>query len=104
MLELHKEVSTNAKLSFNVLIMHDLEIARQLVSQKEIVRSMEQASEEKHIQRLRNGDSKSKSSSSLHIDIVRDFKEINSFLVSIAYPVLESAGMLRSSRLTSQKT
>ncbi len=104
LLALHKEVSTNAKLAFNVLIMHDLEIARQLVSQKEIVRSMEQASEERHIQRLRDGDSRSKSSSSLHIDIVRDFKEINSLLVSIAYPVLESAGMLRSSRLTSQNT
>ena len=104
MLEPKKRVSTNAKLAFNVLIMRDLEIARELVSQKEIVRSMEQASEERHIQRLRSGDSRSKSSSSLHIDIVRDFKEINSLLVSIAYPVPESAGMLRSSRLTSKQT
>ncbi|MNL70474.1 hypothetical protein D3C87_1954830 [compost metagenome] len=51
------------------------------------------------MQRLRAGNLASFDSSSLHIDTMRDLKEINSLVVSIAYPVLEGQGMLRKSRL-----
>jgi len=37
--------------------------------------------------------------SSLHIDLISDFKRINSLICSIAYPILESAGALAPSRL-----
>jgi phosphate:Na+ symporter len=37
--------------------------------------------------------------SSLHLDILRDLKRINSHLSSAAYPILEQAGELRASRL-----
>jgi phosphate:Na+ symporter len=37
--------------------------------------------------------------SSLHLDILRDLKRINSHLSSVAYPILEQAGELRASRL-----
>ena len=42
--------------------------------------------------------------SSLHLDILRDLKRINSHLTSAAYPILEEAGELRSSRLRKSKS
>lgn len=96
---LHDEVLKNARLAFNLLVNQDVEHARQLVAQKELVRNMTQRSEEMHLRRLRDGNMASFDSSSLHIDMMRDLKEINSLVVSIAYPVLAKAGMLRESRL-----
>lgn len=96
---MHNEVVKNAHLAFNLLVNHDVEHARQLVARKEAVREMVRASEEQHMQRLRAGNLASYDSSSLHIDTMRDLKEINSLVVAIGYPVLESAGMLRHSRL-----
>ncbi|MDO9415451.1 Na/Pi cotransporter family protein [Pararhizobium sp.] len=96
---MHDEVLKNARLAFNLLVNQDVEHARQLVAQKEVVRNLVRLSEEKHMQRLRDGNVASYDSSSIHIDTMRDLKEINSLVVSIAYPVLSSAGMLRESRL-----
>ena len=96
---LHHEVMCNARLAFNLFVNRDVEHARQLVAQKEKVRTMVRASEESHMQRLREGNDDSYDSSSIHIDTMRDLKEINSLFASIAYPVLAGAGMLRNSRL-----
>lgn len=96
---LHQEVMRNARLAFNLFVNRDVEHARQLVTQKEVVRTMVRNSEEQHMQRLRDGNDNSYDSSSIHIDTMRDLKEINSLFASIAYPVLASAGMLRKSRL-----
>lgn len=96
---LHAEVLHNARQAFNLLINADVEYARQLASRKEVVRRMVQQSEEMHMRRLRGGTTVSFESSSIHIDMIRDLKEVNSLLVSLAYPVLARAGMLRESRL-----
>ncbi len=96
---LHKEVLKNGRLAFNLFVNPDVDHARQLVAQKEVVRTMVRSSEEQHMQRLRDGNDNSYDSSSIHIDTMRDLKEINSLFASIAYPVLASAGMLRKSRL-----
>ena len=96
---LHQEVLKNARLAFNLFVNADVDHARQLVAQKEVVRTMVRSSEEQHMQRLRDGNDNSYDSSSIHIDTMRDLKEINSLFASIAYPVLASAGMLRKSRL-----
>jgi phosphate:Na+ symporter len=97
--DMHDEVLKNVRMAFNLMVNPDVEHARQLVAQKEKVRNLVRISEEKHMQRLRDGNVASYDSSSIHIDTIRDLKEINSLAVSIAYPVLENAGMLRQSRL-----
>lgn len=96
---MHNEVLQNAHLAFNLLVTRDVEHARQLVARKEAIRNLVKASEEKHLQRLRQGNAASFDSSSLHIDTMRDLKEINSLFVSIGYPLLEGEGLLRRSRL-----
>ncbi len=96
---MHDEVVQNAHLAFNLLVNRDIGHARQLVARKEAIRNLVKTSEESHLQRLRQGNAASFESSSLHIDTMRDLKEINSLFVSIAYPLLEGEGLLRRSRL-----
>jgi len=96
---LHQRVIRNARLAFNLIVNRDLDHARQLAQEKEVVREMVRESEEKHIRRLAGDNAASIETSSIHIDTMRDLKEINSLLVSIAYPVLAEAGQLRTSRL-----
>lgn len=95
----HASVLANARLAFNVLISRDRETALQLVQEKDRLRDREKLSTQGHFDRLRDGTAKSVETSSIHLDTIRDLKQINSLLASIAYPVLEEHGMLRGSRL-----
>ena len=71
------------------------------MQEKERLRELEKVMSERHFGRLRVGTEQSVETSSIHLDTIRDLKQINSLLASIAYPVLEENGMLRGSRLTS---
>ncbi|MGE0500039.1 MAG: Na/Pi cotransporter family protein [Rhizobiaceae bacterium] len=95
----HATVLANARLAFNVLISRDAETARQLVEEKDRLRDLEKQSSQSHFSRLREGTTKSVETSSIHLDTIRDLKQINSLLASMAYPVLEEQGLLRGSRL-----
>jgi phosphate:Na+ symporter len=96
---LHASVLSNARLAFNVLVSRDRDTARQLVVEKDRLRDMERETSRLHFERLREGTIRSVETSSLHLDTIRDLKQINSLLASIAYPVLEEQGLLRGSRL-----
>ena len=52
-----------------------------------------------HIARLRDNTAQSIETSSLHLDLISELKRINSHICSIAYPILESAGVLADTRL-----
>jgi phosphate:Na+ symporter len=95
----HTSVVANAKLAFNVLVSRDSETARQLVREKDRLRDLEKRSSQSHFERLREGTAKSVETSSIHLDTIRDLKQINSLLASMAYPVLEERGLLSGSRL-----
>ncbi|MGB3501343.1 MAG: Na/Pi cotransporter family protein [Mesorhizobium sp.] len=99
--EFHAAVLDNARLAFNVLVSRDIESARQLVHEKDRLRDLEKEANSSHFARLREGTSKSVETSSIHLDTIRDLKQINSLLASMAYPVLEELGMLGGSRLKS---
>jgi len=96
---LHASVLANARLAFNVIVSRDPVTARQLVREKERMRDLERDTSRRHFERLRQGTARSLETSSLHLDTIRDLKQINSLLASIAYPVLEKEGVLRGSRL-----
>jgi len=97
--DLHAMVLANARLAFNVLISRDPETAFQLVQEKDRLRDLERQTSQRHFERLREGTSRSIETSSLHLDTIRDLKQINSLLASIAYPVLEEHGLLGHTRL-----
>lgn len=98
----HAKVLANARLAFNVLVSRDLKSARQLVREKDRLRGMERASNRSHFERLTEGTERSVETSSIHLDTLRDLKQINSLLASIAYPVLEENGMLQETRLAGE--
>ena len=100
----HALVLANARLSFNVLVSRDAETARQLVQEKDRLRDLEKLSSQSHFSRLREGTARSVETSSIHLDTIRDLKQINSLLASMSYPVLEEAGLLTGSRLASPRT
>ena len=99
LVRIHQTVLGTARLAFNVLVTRDLETARQIVEEKERMRDLERASSDRHFGRLSEGSPQSIETSAIHLDTIRDLKQINSLLASIAYPVLEERGMLRGSRL-----
>ncbi|KYB45365.1 hypothetical protein AB664_08820 [Brucella anthropi] len=65
------------------------------------VRRMEKLSSEQHLARLRDGRIESLRTSSIHLDMLRDLKRINAHIVSVAYPIMEEAGLLSDSRVVS---
>ena len=64
---------------------------------------LERRATDSHFQRLRSGRPESIETSAIHLDIIRDLKRIHGHIVSIAYPILESANELRESRLRETK-
>lgn len=99
----HAAVLANARMAFNVLVSHDIGTAWQLVQEKDRLREREKAISQAHFLRLRDGTPQSIETSSIHLDTIRDLKQINSLLTSMAYPVLEEHGLLSSSRLKNLK-
>ncbi len=99
LLHFHAIVLANAHIAFNVLVSRDTHTAHLLVQKKDQLRNLEKEMSLKHFKRLREGDLKNVESSSLHLDTVRDLKQINSLLTSMIYPILEQQGLLQSSRL-----
>ena len=97
--DMHRQVLANARLAFNVIVNRDTAIARSLVEEKDKMREIERMASQNHFERLREGTPTSIESSSIHLDTIRDLKEINALLASLAYPVLEQHGQLRGSRL-----
>jgi phosphate:Na+ symporter len=69
------------------------------VREKDRLRDLERQTSMRHFERLREGTSRSLDTSTLHLDTIRDLKQINSLLASIAYPVLEEHGLLGGTRL-----
>jgi phosphate:Na+ symporter len=69
------------------------------VAEKDRLRDAEKDTARRHFARLREGSVRSVETSTIHLDTIRDLKQINSLLASIAYPVLEERGLLNNSRL-----
>jgi phosphate:Na+ symporter len=95
----HQEVMGNLNLAFSVFMSGEVKTARKLIAEKATLRTAELVAAESHLARLRQGRPESIESSSLHLDVLRDLKRIHSHICSVAYPVLERAGALQSSRL-----
>jgi phosphate:Na+ symporter len=96
---IHDRLNGNLQLAMNVFMTGDLTLARRLFAEKQAFRELERQAAESHLERLQSGRIESIQTSSLHLDILRDLKRINSHLALVAQPLLESAGELSPSRL-----
>jgi phosphate:Na+ symporter len=78
----------------------DIRQARLLASEKERFRALEVQASETHLHKIKSGQVEAAEVGQLYLDILRDVKSINSFLVgAAAYPVLAREGELLPSRL-----
>jgi phosphate:Na+ symporter len=97
--QLHARLMQNLRLGLNVFLDGDLKGAQMLIAQKAEFRDLERAYSGTHLDRLAWQTPESIETSSLHLDIINDFKRINSHICATAYPILEQAGVLTRTRL-----
>lgn len=101
---IHRLVLEGVKLSQSVFVSGDKEMARKLLASKEIIRKAEIEGMGAHIDRLGDGVPETIATSALHLDIVRDLRRVNTYVCSVAYPLLEEdEGMKRMSLNTKER-
>ena len=101
--DLHKRLLANLKLAVAVFLHGDLKTAQHLIAEKVNFRELEMRYADSHLQRLSGNTPQSIETSSLHLDLLSDFKRVNSLFCSIAYPILESAGVLSRTRVIGEQ-
>ncbi len=89
---LFDSILENFGLAVNTFLTEDRDLARQLFNSKTDIRELQQKFMASHMERLGSGASETVRTSSLHIDLIRDLKRINSHLTAVAYSVLRASG------------
>jgi phosphate:Na+ symporter len=101
--ELHERLVANLRLGMSVFLNGNVRDAQKLLEEKARFRDLERTYANTHLTRLMERTTPSMETSSLHIDLISDLKRINSHICSIAYPILDSAGVLAPSRLRASR-
>jgi phosphate:Na+ symporter len=92
----------NLRTAGSLFMTEDPRAAELLAEEKPIFRDAEAAATRAHFERLRSGGDAAETST-VHLDLLRDLKLVNSHIVAAAaYPVLERAGKLLASRISSE--
>jgi phosphate:Na+ symporter len=100
---LHERLIANLRLAMSVFLDGHVRDARKLLEEKARFRDLEHEYAANHIARLQDNTAQSIETSSLHLDLISELKRINSHLCGVAYPILESAGVLANTRLRNSK-
>lgn len=101
--EIHNAVLETVRLAQSVFVSNDAKLARRMIEAKEQLRKAEQQATQNHMERIREGVPETIATSGLHLDIIRDYRRINSYMCSVAYPILEEAGLLYGTALKPDK-
>lgn len=97
--EIHNAVLETVRLAQTVFVTSDAKLARRMIEAKENLRKAEVRATQNHMDRIREGVPETIATSGLHLDIIRDYRRINSYMCSVAYPILEEAGQLHGTAL-----
>jgi phosphate:Na+ symporter len=105
--ELHallERLVANLRIAASLFMTEDPRAARLLAEEKGVFRDLEATATRRHLERLRSVQPRAAGASTLHLDVLRDIKQINSHIVAAAaYPVLERLGELLPSRVISRQ-
>ena len=96
---LHERLLANLRMGMSVFLDGHVRDAQKLLEEKARFRDLEHAYAANHIARLQDNTTQSIETSALHLDLLSELKRINSHICSIAYPILESKGVLSATRL-----
>jgi phosphate:Na+ symporter len=98
-----ERLTSNLRTAASLFMTEDPRAARILAEEKATFREVESEVTREHLEMLRSGAPEAVGASALHLDLLRDIKQINSHVVAAAaYPVLERNGELLPSRVTPQ--
>jgi phosphate:Na+ symporter len=97
--EMHSRLLDNLRLAMGVFLHGNVRDAKKLLEEKARFRDLQHKYAATHLARLQDNTASSMETSSLHLDLISDLKRINSHICSIAYPILESAGVLADTRI-----
>lgn len=86
----HKKVTKNLKLAQSIFLSSDPILAKQLLDYKKGLKIAETKTSKNHMDRLRQGLPDTIATSSMHMDVIRDLRRINTYVSSVAYAILES--------------
>lgn len=98
---LHHRAANNLAIATNVIVGSDVESARSLLEEKAKMAKLERKSRRLHLKRLAEGNHDSFNSSDRHLETAYLLKEFNSWIVTVAHPILHQNGELLKSRLMS---
>jgi len=101
---LYRPILVSFQLSLSVFTTGDIQMARQLLAKKYKFIKREKKAVLNHLDKLRDDANYDSRLSALQLDVLRDLRRINSYQTAVAYPILEEAGQLRSSRLRRSKS
>jgi phosphate:Na+ symporter len=87
---LHARIVANLQMATNVFMSDDEDLAEHLIEEKRTFRDLDRDATQRHLERLRLGNAVSMETSSIHVDLLRDLRRINSHAAAIAYSVLDA--------------
>jgi phosphate:Na+ symporter len=100
--DLHKRLVRNLGTASSVLVSDDLVGARQLIGEKAEMARLERRTRKAHLKRLTAGVEESFGSSDVHIETAYTLKEMHSWVVTVAHPILVREGQLLETRLADE--
>lgn len=85
----HAQVLDNMRMAQTIFMSADHNLANEMVERKARIRQAASDTTEQHFKRLREGSQEALETSGLHMDIIRDYRRINSHSTRVAYAILE---------------
>jgi phosphate:Na+ symporter len=93
---LYQPVLASFQLSLSVFTSGDITMARSLLAGKYKFVKREKKAVLNHLEKIRVAADYDSELSAMQLDVLRDLRRVSSHLASVAYPILEDAGQLRS--------
>jgi phosphate:Na+ symporter len=93
---MHAQVVESLKLGLAVFLRSDERAARQLVTRKTLIWRMEHDAAERYFHLLREAGTHKGDAGDVYLRILRDFRRIHSHIATLAYPILDRAGLLQN--------
>lgn len=98
--DFHRQVLENMRTAQHIFLSEDPALAQKLVEGKRTIREAERTTSTLHFERMRTGLPETIATSALHLDIIRDYRRINSYITTIAYAIIETSKKYETKRRT----
>ncbi|MBS0235331.1 MAG: Na/Pi cotransporter family protein [Proteobacteria bacterium] len=100
LVQLIERLCANVGLAASLFMTDDERMAHRLAEEKVVFRDAETLATRAHVDKMRSGRLDVVQATALHLDLLRDMKLLNGYIVAAAaYPVLERSGALLPSRI-----